>query len=277
MRGSRYADSVSSYWDGIGHHWSNQQLSLWRHFTDRQQLALIQEWLPLPAALPFSLLKTDLFDEVAHRGLVGGVLRHGLAVTGIDVSPVIVDEAIARNPGLHGLLADVRQLPFASEQFDAVFSGSTLDHLESSTDIAAALAELGRVLKPGGRLILTMDNPENPLIRLRNGPLLGLLLRLEIVPYQVGVTLARAPLLKALRRAGFSVVTTRALMHCPRVVAVSLAQPIRHFPIWCQRAFLRHLESWELLARLPSRWLTAHYIAVLAQKPEFLHHPELAA
>lgn len=159
-----------------------------------------------------------------------GLLRHGLAVTGIDVSPVIVDEAVARNPGLHGLSADLRQLPFASEQFDAVFSGSTLDHLESSADIAAALAELGRVLKPGGRLILTMDKPENPLIRLRNGPLLGLLLRLGIVPYQVGVTLARAPLLKALRRAGFNVLTTRALMHCPRVVAVALAQPIRHSP-----------------------------------------------
>jgi SAM-dependent methyltransferase len=277
MRESTYVDSASSYWDGIGHHWSDQQLSPWRQFTDRQQLALIQEWLPLPVATPFSLLKTDLFDEVAHRGVVEGLLRHGLAVIGIDVSPVIVDEAVARNPGLHGLMADVRQLPFASEHFDAVFSGSTLDHLQSSTDIAAALAELGRVLKPGGRFILTMDNPENPLIRLRNGPLLGLLLRLGIVPYQVGVTIARAPLLKALRKAGFRVVTTRAFMHCPRVLAVSLAQPIRHCPSWCQRTFLRHLESWELLARLPSRWLTAHYIAVLAQKPEVLPHPEKTA
>lgn len=266
LPGLQQARALETYWDGVGRVWCDQQLSPWREFTDRQQLALIHDWLPLPAASPFALLKTDLFDEVAHRGVVEGMLRYGLEVTGIDVSPVIVDQAVARNPGLDGVMADVRQLPFAAEQFDAVFSGSTLDHLESSVSITAALEELGRVLKPGGRLILTMDNPENPLIRLRNGPLLGPLLRLGIVPYQVGVTLARGPLLQALREAGFHILTTRALMHCPRVVAVALAWPISHLPGCCQRAYVRLLESWELLARLPSRWQTAHYIAVLAEK-----------
>lgn len=111
-----------------------------------------------------------------------------------------------------------------------------------------------------------MDNPENPLICLRNGPLLGPLLQLGIVPYQVGFTLARGPLLQALRGAGFTILATRALMHCPRVVAVPLARPIGHLPGWCQRAYLKLLESWELLGRLPSRWQTAHYIAVLAEK-----------
>lgn len=266
--GRQNAGPLATYWDRVGRVWRDQPLSPWRDFTDRQQLALIHDWLPLPlpAPRPLALLKTDLFDEVAHRGLVRRLLRSGLEVTGIDVSPVIVDQAVARNPGLHGVQADVRQLPFAAEQFDAVFSGSTLDHLESSAAIGTALAELGRVLKRGGRLILTMDNPDNPLIRLRNGPLLGLLLRLGIVPYQVGVTLAREPLLQALRAAGFQILATRAFMHCPRVAAVALARPIGHLPGWCQRAYLRLLASWDLLARLPSRWRTAHYIAVLAQK-----------
>jgi hypothetical protein len=126
----------------------------------------------------------------------------------------------------------------------------------------AALEELGGVLKPGGRLIFTMDNPENPLIRLRNGPLL----RLGIVPYQVGVTMARGPLWEAMRGAGLNILNTRPLMHCPRVVAVFLARPISHLPGWCQRAHLRLLQSWELLARLPSCWQTAYDIAVLAEK-----------
>jgi SAM-dependent methyltransferase len=258
--------TLDTYWDWVGRIWSDRQLSPWRQFTDCQQLALIHNWLALPLDSPFKLLKTDLFDEVAHRGLVKVLLQYGMEVTGIDVSPVIVNQAVARNPGLNGVLADVRQLPFAAELFDAVFSGSTLDHLESSAGIVAALEELGRVLKPGGRLILTMDNPENPLIRLRNGPLLGLLLRLGIVPYQVGVTMARGPLLEAMRGAGFNILNTRPLMHCPRVVAVLLARPISHLPGWCQRAYLRLLHSWELLARLPSRWQTAYYIAVLAEK-----------
>ena len=51
----------------------------------------------------------------------------------------------ARHRGLRPVGADVCRLPFADQSFDLVLSNSTLDHLESLSELAGALAELRRV------------------------------------------------------------------------------------------------------------------------------------
>ena len=51
--------------------------------------------------------------------------------------------------------------------FDLVVSTSTLDHFGHASDIGDALAELNRVLRKGGELVITMDNTGNPVIALR--------------------------------------------------------------------------------------------------------------
>lgn len=203
---------------------------------------------------------------MAHRGVVPELLQAGLRVTAMDISPLIVAEAAARHPSLEAVQADVRRLPFPDGRFDAVFSGSTLDHLASKAEIAVALAELARVLRPGGQLILTLDNPGNPLILLRNGPLLRLWRRLGIVPYQVGCTLALGPLLALLRASGFRVREARGFQHCPRLLCVALARACGPLPRSWREAFLAMLSAWDRLERWPSRWLTAHYIAIHAEK-----------
>ena len=269
-----HLETASDYWDGVGYTWrEHQPAALWREFTDHQQLGLISAWLPFacsgaegpPGEIFVKLLKTDLFDEVAHFGLVPALLGQGWAIVGIDISALIVAEALVRNPGLEACQADVRCLPFAAGSFDAVFSGSTLDHLDSATAIGEGLVEIARVLRPGGQLILTMDNPANPLIYLRNGPLLALGRKLGIVPYQVGATLARAPLLRAVQAAGFDILATRAVQHCPRLLAVPLAGLIGRLPRRWQRRYLGLLAGCEVGDRLVTRWQTAHYIAVHAQ------------
>ncbi|MBE0597183.1 MAG: class I SAM-dependent methyltransferase [Desulfuromonadales bacterium] len=52
--------------------------------------------------------------------------------------------------------ADLGRLPLAAQTFDAVFCISVLEHLPRPA-MPAALAELRRVLRPGGRLLLTTD------------------------------------------------------------------------------------------------------------------------
>jgi SAM-dependent methyltransferase len=262
-------------WDSVGHLWPIRRYQLWREFTDRLQLSLFRSWIPLPVAAgeamalsgdPFFLLKTDLFDEVAHHGLVPSLLQAGIRVFGIDLSPFIVTEALARNPGLEGRIADVRTMPLASSGFDAVFSGSTLDHLSTEAEINTALDEIARVLRQGGHLVITMDNPVNPIIRLRNGPLLGLLRQLGIVPYQVGMTLGPRALVEALQGAGFIILETKSLLHCPRWLCVLLAWPIGYFTPYWREVFLRFLGSWEALDRLPTRWWSGYYVAIHAIK-----------
>ena len=258
------------YWDSVGADWQRRRPHrLWREFTDRQQIALLTRWSSgwFGDGRRPDLLKTDLFDEVASQGIVPWLLAGGTHVTGIDVAPAMVAEAASRNPGLEAVVADVRSLPFAEAAFDVVFSGSTIDHFESAADIQTALVELQRVLRPGGTLILTLDNPANPLIWLRNGPLLGLLLRIGIVPYRVGKTLGPRPLEQAVQAAGFHVIETTAVLHCPRVVAVAIAGTVERMrPAW-RESFLRHVQAWERLEGWPTRWLTGHYVAVHAIKP----------
>ena len=258
------------YWDSVGADWQRRRpQKLWREFTDRQQIRLLTRWASgwIGGGSRPDLLKTDLFDEVASQGIVPWLLASGANITGIDVAPAIVAEAGARNPGMEAVVADVRSLPFAEASFDVVFSGSTLDHFESAADIQTALGELCRVLRPGGALILTLDNPANPLIWLRNGPLLRLLRRIGIVPYEVGATLGPRSLERAVRAAGFDVVETTAVMHCPRAIAVALAGTLDRLSRSWQEAFLRHLQAWERLERWPTRWLTGHYVAVHAVAP----------
>jgi ubiquinone/menaquinone biosynthesis C-methylase UbiE len=79
--------------------------------------------------------------------------ERGFAVVGVDHSPdmlAIAEQKLERSraAGKHELMtADVRDLPFASDEFDCVTCQGLLHHLE---DIRPCIAELARVLKPGG-------------------------------------------------------------------------------------------------------------------------------
>jgi len=53
-------------------------------------------------------------------------------------------------------LQDARDLRFASDQFDVVYSMSVLEHIEGERGDSAAVGELLRVLKPGGLLVLSV-------------------------------------------------------------------------------------------------------------------------
>ena len=86
---------------------------------------------------------------------------------------------------------------------------STLDHFRSHSEIVTSLRELLRVLRPGGQLLLTLDNPANPLVGLRNALPFGLLHRLRIVPYYVGATCGPRGLRRLLPQVGFEVLESQ--------------------------------------------------------------------
>ena len=73
----------------------------------------------------------------------------GLAYVGVDLSPVGV--RLCRDAGLDAREASATALPFADGSFDCGWSMSTLMHLPGE-EMDAAVAELGRVVRPGGLL-----------------------------------------------------------------------------------------------------------------------------
>lgn len=90
----------------------------------------------------------DVLDVGCGPGLDALALAtYGLSVRAIDLSPEHV--RLASEGGIDAQVAPVQQLPFPDDSFDAIWCMSVLMHLPDP-DLDAALAEMARVLKPGG-------------------------------------------------------------------------------------------------------------------------------
>jgi ubiquinone/menaquinone biosynthesis C-methylase UbiE len=80
-------------------------------------------------------------------------LRPDLDCCGIEWHPAAVVRARGKS-GAAAVRGSVNALPFADGSFDAVVAADVLCH--EAVDPDAALAELRRILRPGGRLLLNM-------------------------------------------------------------------------------------------------------------------------
>ena len=88
------------------------------------------------------------------------VLKSGAWVTGIDLSAAMLARAVTRGGDqFAGLCADMCHLPLSDNSFDRVFSMTAIEFV---ADAATAIAELNRVVKPGGRVVLTSLNSLSP-------------------------------------------------------------------------------------------------------------------
>ena len=79
----------------------------------------------------------------------------GIATTGIDPTLRLLDAARTRDPQGNYLQARAEALPFADASFDLAVSYLTLIDID---DYAAAIAEMARVLRPGGSLLIANLN-----------------------------------------------------------------------------------------------------------------------
>ena len=87
------------------------------------------------------------------------------AITGVDVSERSLQVAEHRFPGVARLLAyDGAAIPLPTAGFDLVFSACVFHHIEGA-EHGAIFAELHRLLRPGGMLVVFEHNPVNPATR----------------------------------------------------------------------------------------------------------------
>ena len=112
----------------------------------------------LPLAARYLAGATDVLDvgcgegQVARLAVRGGAQR----VVGIDPTWAQVDVAAQRGGGAVYARAGAAGLPFADGSFDAAIACLVFEHI---TDVDEAIAEVARVLRPGGRFAFFLNHP----------------------------------------------------------------------------------------------------------------------
>jgi SAM-dependent methyltransferase len=81
--------------------------------------------------------------------------ERGCEVVGVDVSPGMLRAAAERHPGLRLQLGDLRAIPLADASCVAAAAFYSLIHVPRA-EVPGALAEVHRVLRPGGALLLAV-------------------------------------------------------------------------------------------------------------------------
>jgi ubiquinone/menaquinone biosynthesis C-methylase UbiE len=131
----------------------------------------VNDWL-------MSVLDSRPGERVLEAGCGSGVLCRMAAVvtgprgrvTGVDVSPDMLEAARECGDGVQYVRASAEALPFSAAAFDAVFAARLLLHVP---DPAAVVGEMVRVARPGGRVVvmdwdfesLVVDHPDRDLTR----------------------------------------------------------------------------------------------------------------
>ncbi len=140
-------DAIAPRYDAVNKAMSLGLDSLWR----RRTVQLL--------GLPAGALVLDV--GCGTGDLVRALGRASARPVGIDISAGMLTHARAGKGSL--IRGDAAALPFPTASFDAAVSGFALRNF---SDLAAVLGELGRVVRPGGRLaLLEVSTPTTPSLR----------------------------------------------------------------------------------------------------------------
>lgn len=129
--------------------WAPVYDTFWRRYVNRT-LSVLQE----AAALTSGEQVLDLAcgtGEFEKRVRTSGP---AVEIVGIDLAPGMIERARSKLDGADGIRfvqADAHDLPFPPSSFDVVVCASTFHYFTHPSDV---LEEVGRVLRPSGRLVL---------------------------------------------------------------------------------------------------------------------------
>jgi ubiquinone/menaquinone biosynthesis C-methylase UbiE len=92
-----------------------------------------------------------IFDILKQRELI----KPSTNLTAIDLSPEMLEQLTKKHPQAEAIEANIESIPLPDESADVVTAAFVIVHLKF---LDKAFAEIARILKPGGTLILTNIN-----------------------------------------------------------------------------------------------------------------------
>ena len=142
-------DTNAELWEAHADWWQ-------REFTDGADPEYVEQIIPL--VLEWTADHQRVLEVGTGEGQVARAIAavHGAEVTGIDPTARQIDEAMRRGGGVTYLRCGAEALPFDDADFDAVVCCLVFEHIDA---VDEAIAEVGRVLRPGGRFVFCLNHP----------------------------------------------------------------------------------------------------------------------
>jgi SAM-dependent methyltransferase len=143
-------DSDTEPWSGVDTIGTVAGYAIWSQTYDSEDNPLIDVEQPVVREILGRLPVGRALDVACGSGRHATWLaERGHTVLGVDSSPAML--ALARAKGLRAVRGDLGRLPVASDAVDLVVCTLALTH---NRDLPGALAELARVVRPGGHIVL---------------------------------------------------------------------------------------------------------------------------
>ena len=141
---SKKPQQVAEMFDGVAKNYDKA--------NDLLSFGSARIWRKKVAKLVNSQPGQTILDLAAGTGSSSIVfLREGVKVVAADFSNGMLEEGRRRHPELEFVFADAAALPFTDREFDTVTISFGIRNVEKTE---VALAEMFRVLKPGGKLVI---------------------------------------------------------------------------------------------------------------------------
>lgn len=140
---------------------TTQQI-IWEHFQNDRQDSFARSRPRLTFLLRQIAKRSGAHPSVLNIGVGDGYFDRQARLAGWKIESVDPDErSVARlaAEGVAAYVGGVEKLPQASGSMDFVAISEVIEHL-TDEQLAAGLAEISRVLKPGGRIIGTVPHDE---------------------------------------------------------------------------------------------------------------------
>lgn len=130
---------------------------IWAANYDKNKNLLIEVEEPVVKSILDKLTPGSALDAACGTGRYSLILKNlGYNVTGIDFSPEMLEVAKKQIKDVRFIESDLSKIPLKSESFGLVLCGLGLNQIK---DIGKPIKEFARVVKPGGRIIISSIHP----------------------------------------------------------------------------------------------------------------------
>jgi len=206
---NRPNNTLPKIWDNIGIKMRSYPYYIGNtlaRYKQREFFRILDKWTRKEFGC---ILKTDSFEEAyGNDEITGWLTEYSKNVINLDISYEILKQACLRNKGkeFRAVSADILRMPFKSSTFDLIFSSSTYGYLN---DIEEGLKEAYRILKPGGTLIISINNKYGFFFRL----IARIFVRFNRVPFFLSKPYSAKRFIELLNSVGFRVTQHEYIVH----------------------------------------------------------------